>query len=97
MEGEHKSEEFLQINPQHTVPTVVDDGFVMAESRAINAYLVDAHKPDDTTYPADPKARFIIDHRLFFDASVFSARMVDAIVSIFKCHAIIISNNNLLH
>lgn len=81
MAGDHKTEEFLKLNPQHNVPTVVDDGFVMNESRAIMCYLVDTRSPDSTLYPSDPKARFIIDHRLYYDATVFSKRLIEALVS----------------
>lgn len=78
--GDHKTEEYGKLNPQRTVPTVDDDGFVMSESRAIATYLVDAKSPDHTLYPTDPKARFIIDHRLYYDATVFTTRMTTAVV-----------------
>lgn len=82
MAGEHKTEEFTKLNPQQTVPTVVDDdGFVMSESRAIITYLCDALSPDSTLYPADVKARFVINQRLYYDATTFTPRIRDAIVS----------------
>jgi glutathione S-transferase len=82
MGGENKSEEFLKMNPQGTVPVVVDDDFVMNESRAICAYLVNAKSPNHSLYPMDdPKLRFIIDQRLFYDASTLMPAMSEAIVS----------------
>lgn len=82
MAREHKSEEYLKINPKGTVPAVVDGDFVMNESRAIMCYLVNALSPNHSLYPEDAKARFIIDHRLYFDASTFTPVCGAAIVSL---------------
>lgn len=80
--GENKSEEYLNINPQGTVPTLVDDDFVMTESRAIMGYLVNSKSPNHSLYPSeDVKARFIIDHRLYYDASTFMPACGAALVS----------------
>jgi glutathione S-transferase len=88
--GDHKTDEFTKLNPQHSVPVVVDeDGFVMSESRAIQAYLVDAKSPGSSLYPSDPKARFIIDQRLFYDAATFSPRLIDAVVNLdYACRCV---------
>lgn len=80
--GEHKSETFLKLNARGTVPVVSDGGFVMHESRAIICYLADAKSPGNTLYPADDhKARFIIDQKLFYDASTFSPAIGEIYVS----------------
>jgi len=39
--GEHRSEQFLRINPMGQVPALVDGDFTLAESMAIASYLID--------------------------------------------------------
>ncbi|XP_013101454.1 glutathione S-transferase 1-1 [Stomoxys calcitrans] len=66
--GENKTPEFLKLNPQHTIPTLVDGDFSIWESRAIMTYLVEQYgKDDDSLYPKCPKKRAIINQRLYFD------------------------------
>ncbi|XP_043645913.1 glutathione S-transferase 1-like [Drosophila teissieri] len=70
MAGEHLKPEYLKINPQHTVPTLEDDGFLINDSHAINAYLVSKYGKEDTLYPKDLQKRAIVDQRLHYDSSV---------------------------
>lgn len=81
--GEQNSEEFLKLNPLHQVPVMVDDQFVLTESRAILGYLVNKFKPDSPLYPSDPQKRAIIDQRLYYDATVVFESCSQIIVSIF--------------
>lgn len=45
-ERQHKSEEYLKINPNGKIPTMDDDGFILWESMAINKYLSKKYKPE---------------------------------------------------
>ena len=45
-----------------------DDGFVVYESRAILAYLVNKYSPNNVLYPQDVKKRALVDIALYFDA-----------------------------
>lgn len=69
LKGQHMTPEYLAINPQHTIPTLVDNGFVLSESRAILAYLADRNggAGASTIYPTDPQKRAIINQRMYFD------------------------------
>jgi glutathione S-transferase len=56
-----KSREFLLLNPAGAVPTIVDDGFSVSESLAINMYL--ARKYDHSSfqlYAASPQEEALI-------------------------------------
>ncbi|EDV36040.1 uncharacterized protein Dana_GF12160 [Drosophila ananassae] len=71
--GEHLSEEYLKMNPQHTVPVLDDNGTYIWDSHAIATYLVDKYGKSDELYPKDLAKRAAINQRLFFDASVIYA------------------------
>ena len=77
LEGEHLKPEFIQLNPQHTVPTLVDNGFVLWESRAICTYLAQKYGTDDQLYPQNIKKRAVVDQRLYFDMGVFYLSFMD--------------------
>jgi len=52
--GEHRSGDYLKLNPQGLVPALeTDDGAMLTQSLAIIEYL-DAIKPEPRLVPADP-------------------------------------------
>lgn len=66
----------MQINPTHSLPTLVDDdGFVLWESRAILMYLATKYDKSGKLYPAsDVQKRALVDRQLFFNATTLQAR-----------------------
>ncbi|KPJ21219.1 Glutathione S-transferase 1, isoform C, partial [Papilio machaon] len=69
------------INPQHTAPAIVDDGFALSESRAIAKYLA-AKYGNNKYYPQDVKTRALVDQRLDFDIGTLYPKLIDIFVSI---------------
>ncbi|XP_055532847.1 glutathione S-transferase 1-1-like isoform X2 [Wyeomyia smithii] len=66
--GEHMSEAFLKINPQHCVPTLTtEDGVSIWESNAIMLYLVERFDKTGKIYPKDPAKRAVVFQRMCFD------------------------------
>lgn len=53
---QHRSPEYLKLNPYGRVPTLEEDGFVLYESTAILEYL-ELTRPDPPLLPADPRGR----------------------------------------
>ncbi len=72
--GEHKNPEYLALNPNGAVPTLVDGDFALTESRAIMQYLA-SKKPESGLLPRDEKARADVVRWQFWDASHFSPQL----------------------
>lgn len=82
--GDTKKPEYLEMNPQHVIPTLVDeDGFVIWESRTIARYLVQKYGKDDSLYPKDLKKRTDVDKILDFDLGTLYKRLIDYIIPLF--------------
>lgn len=64
-----------QLNPQHTIPMINDNGVVVYDSHAIAAYLVDKYGKDDKLYPKDLAKRAEVNARLHFDTGFLFARL----------------------
>ncbi|MEO7093192.1 MAG: glutathione S-transferase family protein [Polyangiales bacterium] len=69
--GEHKSPEYLALNANGAVPTLVDGDFALTESRAIMQYLA-SKKPEAGLLPKDEKDRADVTRWQFWDSSHFS-------------------------
>jgi glutathione S-transferase len=72
--GEQKEPEFLALNSNGAVPTLVDGDFVLTESRAIMQYLA-SKKPESGLLPRDEQARADVTRWQFWDSSHFSPQM----------------------
>ena len=68
--GDLKKPDYLALNPNGKVPTLVDGDFVLWESRAIMQYL--AAKKESPLWPNDPKRRADIARWQFWEASHLS-------------------------
>uniref|UniRef100_A0A182G028 glutathione transferase n=2 Tax=Anopheles albimanus TaxID=7167 RepID=A0A182G028_ANOAL len=88
MAGEHRRPEYVKLNPQRSIPTLVDGDTVLTESRAILMYLCDRYGEKECEkgtedsercpwYPRDVLQRAIVNQRLFFDACVLYPRFTD--------------------
>ena len=55
--GDTRKPEFIAINPRHTVPTIVDDGYTLWESLAILEYLDERYTSGPKLFPGDAKSR----------------------------------------
>jgi len=65
--GDNRAEAFLKRNPNAKVPVLEDGNFVLWESRAICTYLASL-KPEIGLYPANLKARAIVDQWSWWQA-----------------------------
>lgn len=68
--GEHKGDEYKQINPHCTVPSARDGGPTITESNAILMYAAD-RDGHDTAYPRDLKQRTEVNRWLLWEASAW--------------------------
>lgn len=73
--GEHKSPDYLKINPMGKIPTIVHRGVVVTETAAICAYLADAYPEAGLAPKLDDPKRGIYYRWLFFGAGCFEAAL----------------------
>ncbi len=66
-EGAHRRPDYVALNPNAMIPTLVDGSFVLNESRAIMQYLA-IQKPEAGLFPNDDRTRIDIARWQFWDA-----------------------------
>ena len=82
---EHKSEAFLQINPNGTVPAATDGDLALSESNAIMMYAADCMPDGSTAYPQSLQQRADANRWLLWEASVwFPTNYVFLTENVFK-------------
>ncbi len=70
--GAQRNPDYLALNPNGRVPTLVDDDFALWESLAIMKYLAEK-TPGQTLYPADARGKAVVDQWLLWTGSHWSA------------------------
>ncbi|KAM7342803.1 glutathione S-transferase E14-like [Cochliomyia hominivorax] len=73
--GEQLKPTFKEINPAHTVPTLVDDDLILTDSHVILMHLCEKHqKSDSKLWPTLYKDRIQVTNMLLFEASLIFRR-----------------------
>ena len=62
--GRTREADYLAMNPNARIPTLVEGDFVLWESNSIMRYLCMAHGPNSPIYPKAPKIRASVDRWL---------------------------------
>ncbi|XP_017795361.1 PREDICTED: glutathione S-transferase 1-1-like [Habropoda laboriosa] len=75
--GEHLKPEYEQLNPQKTVPFLLDGDYRLTESRAIMSYLADQYGKNVRLNPQTPIGRALVNQRLHFDIGTLYRGMKD--------------------
>jgi glutathione S-transferase len=82
--GDLRAPDYLDKNPNGTIPTIDDEGFVLWESAAVLLYLA-AQKPERDLLPRDAKERALLDQWMFwYAAHVDSAFLLLAFEKVVK-------------
>lgn len=75
--GKTKSPEYRAMNPMGLVPTLQEeDGWSAWESNTICRYLCNAHAPQSTLYPQEPRARAAVETWMDWQLGHLTAPMV---------------------
>lgn len=71
------------MNPQHTVPTLNDNGKLLWDSHAISIYLIEKYgnSDDHPLYPKDLYIRARINQRLHFESGVLFPSLQSVVLS----------------
>jgi glutathione S-transferase len=77
--GDLKRPVFLAVNPRGRVPAIVDDGFALYESVAINEYLEEQYQSGPALFPGDVRQRALV-RRLVQEADQYYAVAMEKIV-----------------
>ena len=70
--GAQMSEDFIALNPNHKIPTLVDGGFTLWESSAIMLYLAQV-QPDNNLIPENLQDRARMSQWLYWNAAHWTA------------------------
>ncbi|XP_017836071.1 glutathione S-transferase E14 [Drosophila busckii] len=82
--GAQFQQDFLKLNPQHSVPTLVHGELVLTDSHVILIHLVEQFDADGTLWPRDYQARMKVLNRLFFECSMLFRRDSDLMSEIVR-------------
>lgn len=72
---EQMKPEFLALNPNHKIPVLDDDGWVIWESGAILLHLGERHDPEGRILPKDPRQRMEAIQYAFFQTGGIGPNM----------------------
>lgn len=78
----HIDENLIKLNPNHTIPTLVDNDIVIWNSYEIVCYLVEKYGKEENLYPKDPPERDLVDEKLKFDSKTLFPRISTIISSV---------------
>ncbi len=82
--GRTKEDFYLAMNPNSTVPTIVDsDGYVLWESNAVLRYL-SASRGDAALFPTDPRARGDVDRWMDWQQASLNPRMMTLFLGLIR-------------
>ena len=73
--GGNRDPEYLKLNPNGLVPTVIDGDLVMWESNTITRYLCSTHANGEILYPRDAAARTHVERWMDWQLSVIGGPM----------------------